>query len=386
MKKPSPALERKMECREPEFALHRPPFGEIVDYRKKFRKLKNIVVIGNGGSVTSFQALHGALAEKSGKRATVLSTMEPFRVTRVKKENPRANTLVMPVSKSGNNTDMLEASLQFLDYRMLAVTGGGALGKIAGIKGIPVIEHPDIAGRFSGMTASALAPAGICGLPVKEMFRGARKCYRGCAPSVEFRANDAKKLAFALYGWERRGFTEIFMPVYSSRLSEFLPLAGQLVHETLGKKGKGLSLLAGEAPEAQHHTLQRVFGGRRNAGILFLREEKFREKMRLKVPREIRRVKLHHSFLKSLDGLPCEKSLEFDFLGVQKTAKGKGIPSAEIRVERVSAESVGSLLAFLQYFAFYSALLRGVNAFNQPSVEKSKKTSFEMRKHFAGKK
>jgi len=385
-KKFSPGMEKRLQCKEPAFALHEPPFGEISSYRKKFRKKKNLLVLGNGGSITSFNAIYGALGHRAKKKASILNTMEPFSVLQAKKENPKSKTLVMPVSKSGNNIDMLEPLFQFLDYKMLAVTSGGALGKILEIRGIPFIEHPDIAGRFSGMTASALAPAGIAGLPVKEIFSGAKKSYKEFSPAVPIKENPAKRLALHFYGLERKGLTEIFMPVYSSQLSAFLPLARQLVHETLGKKGKGLSLLGGLAPEAQHNTLQRVFGGRKNISVLFLRTEKFEKDLRLKVPRELQRVKLHHSMLKSFHGLSHFKALEFDFLGVKETAGGKRVPCAEISVEKITPKTAGGLIAFMQYFAFYSALLRGVRPFTQPDVEKSKKKSIEFRKKFAGRK
>jgi glucose-6-phosphate isomerase len=45
---------------------------------------------------------------------------------------------------------------------------------------------------------------------------------------------------------------------------------------------------------------------------------------------------------------------------------------------------VGNFVAFWQLYAIYSALLRGVNAFDQPSVEASKLISFNKRLQFKG--
>ncbi len=377
--------EKTLSCKTPAFALHEPPIKEIEKYSKKFNKLKNLLVIGNGGSISSFNAIYGALKHKSKKNAQILNSMEPFAVLKAKKENPKSHTLVMPVSKSGNNIDMLEPLMQFIDYKMLAVTSNknSPLKQIIEIKKIPFIEHPNIAGRFSGMTASGLAPAGICKLPIKKIFSGAKKCYNECSPSVPIKENPAKKLALHFFELEKKGFIEIFMPIYSLQLSHMLPLAGQLVHETLGKKGKGLSLFGGIAPEAQHHSLQRVLGGKKNISVLFLRSEKPEKELKLKIPRELQRVKLHNSFLKTFQGQPYSKGLQFDFLGVKETIKRKRIPHAEISLQKVLPETIGGLIALLQYFAFYSALLRKVNPFNQPNVEKSKKKSIELRRKFA---
>jgi len=54
-------LDKIKSMEEPSFVSHEPDFGEIDKELERFRNLKNIVVMGNGGSINNTIAIHGAL-------------------------------------------------------------------------------------------------------------------------------------------------------------------------------------------------------------------------------------------------------------------------------------------------------------------------------------
>lgn len=374
-KKETPAFERNKEDIE-----------ALKKVLNRYRKYKNLILIGNGGSNTSFKAFHSALVPlDSKKKAFILTTMEPDLIEGIKSVFPRRKTLVMPVSKSGNTVGILEAMFAFEGYRMLPVTtpGSGALSTIASKQRLDIIPHAPVGGRFSGLTASALAPALFFDIDSEAIDNGARTMYKYCNPAVPLEKNPALQLAASLYLLEKKGYIEIFCPIYSSKLAGFQNLVVQLIHETVGKKGKGQTIFCADAPESQHHTNQRFFGGRKNVIGLFVTVEKQKDiESKVRVPVPVRSLRIRDGSLDDINGVPYAKALEFEFRGTWEDAIKHKIPCARISIDKVSPFSIGEFMAFWHYVAVYSAWLRDLDAFDQPQVESSKEISFRLRKEY----
>ena len=83
-----------------------------------------------------------------------------------------------------------------------------------------------------------------------------------------------------------------------------------------------------------------------------------------------------------MDGVPLSKSLEFEYKGTYEDAISKKIPCITITIDKIDEKSIGEYIAFWQYTAMYSAMIREINPFNQPEVEMSKEISFELRKNY----
>jgi len=132
----------------------------------------------------------------------------------------------MPISKSGETVGVLESLLYFMkrDYPVFAVTSDndGALRNIVERNDYGWIEHPDIGGRFSGLTETALVPAAFAGIDIREIRKGGEKMYEKISPQKQY--NPALNLASAFYDAEQNGYDEIFTPFYSTRLFGFYPL------------------------------------------------------------------------------------------------------------------------------------------------------------------
>ncbi|MBW2996760.1 hypothetical protein KY349_00295 [Candidatus Woesearchaeota archaeon] len=370
----------------PAFEQHKEDIEALKQALKKYRKYKNLILIGNGGSNTSFKAFHNALVHPdSKKKAFILTTMEPDLIEDIKSVFPRRKTLVMPVSKSGNTVGILEVMFAFEGYRMLPVTtpDSGALSTIAKKQSLDIIPHAPVGGRFSGLTASALAPALFLDIDAESIDNGARTMYKYCNPAVPLEKNPALQLAASLYLLEKKGFIEIFCPIYSSKLAGAQNLIVQLIHETVGKKGKGQTIFCADAPESQHHTNQRFFGGRKNVLGVFVTVGKQEDiESKVSVPDSVKSLKIRDGSLSDIDGVPYAKALEFEFRGTWEDAIKHKIPCAHINIDKVSPFSMGEFMAFWHYVAVYSAWLRDLDAFDQPQVETSKEISFRLRKEY----
>lgn len=360
---------------QPLFLTYEPDWQKLESVVAKYSHIKNILVVGHGGSITGILGLYQSLIRFATKRAYFLQTVDPDFITELKHELSPEDTLVIAVSKSGETTTQIEALLQFKDYSMLFVTGAGStLNQIAEKFNAEVFAHPVIGGRFTGFCEVMLLPALLCGLPVKEYFEGGRSFH------MQFNQNnDAWKLASVVWQLEQKGFVDVFMPFYSHYLFPWSLVIVQLCHESFGKEGKGGTYLAFEAPESQHHTNQRFFGGLKNILGLFIGVENFNASIKTEIGDGLQDIPFKTATLGSLNSINLSDSMRYELEGTFEDAVSQGIPSIKLLVESISPKQLGEFLAFWQMYAVYSSLLRKVDPFDQPQVEASKVLSFEKR-------
>lgn len=357
-------------------------FGDVEPDIERLKQLQDhdyskLVVVGNGGSITSFRALYYFFIEHVDIEVRIVTTQEPDYLNQVHRQSDPGETLVMPISKSGTTSSVIDATIFFLnrDYDMVPVTSDndGALRQIAEKRDLDWIEHRDVGGRFSGATETALAPAAVAGIDFEEVRKGAEKGYRkfsGDGPAWE--------LAKALESAEAEGYDKVLTPFYSSRLFGFYPLVVQLMHETVCKDGKGQTFLGDMGPEIQHHTNQRLFGGKQDMVTFFFRMNSY-ESVSLEVPEDIQEIEIKGRHLQDFDGMNLGDNLEHEMEGVRKALGDESMPRIFLTLEENSHAAVGELMAFLQIMAVYSAYLRDVDPYTQPDVEKSKKKALEQR-------
>ncbi len=374
----------------PDFVNHQPDFKALEKFAKKFKKFKNILLIGNGGSRTSSLAFYRCLANYRNKKKFIFITSgDPDKIARIKKDYTIKDTLILAVSKSGSNMNVLEALLLLPEYPVAVITQtdnkkNNTLYVLAQKKKWPIFPHPKVGGRFSAMTSSALIPAILMGLEVKKIYQGAKEGYAEYGYHNKIINNPALALANKLLRLEKKGYTEIFTAVYSEDLFGIFPLVVQLFHESVSKKGKGQTIFGDQAPEVQHHTVQRFFSGRRNVLGLFWGVKKMNEESMIKISQELEDIKLGDKTLKEINGLTGAEGMKFDREGLKQNAMDEKIPAGEIILDEITPLTIGKFIVFWQWLAVYSALLRKVNPFDQPGVEASKQISIKLKINRAG--
>lgn len=364
----------------PPFEQHVEDIASLRERLAPFQQYKNILLVGNGGSIWSLMCYWQALGNKvNGKTIIPLTDMEPDYLAIIKAKYTAADSLVVVVSKSGSTVGAVENIFTFWDYPMLFVTDPeGPIAQLAAVKQGTVIQHPTVGGRYSGFSSSAYVPAILLGLPVEAIEAGARAGYD------QFRIveenNPALQAALILNQLEEEGYTSIFMPIYSNFLQTFGMQVTQLFHESFGKEGKGMTVLAVQAPESQHHTNQRFFGGPKDMVGLFLHvNQQANDSLSITVPAGTSDITLRSGKMGDIDGLSLADAFHAEYVGTFTNASKQGIPLIDVAVSSVTGETVGELMAFWHYVTVFSSLLRGVDPYNQPEVEASKVISFEER-------
>lgn len=299
-------------------------------------KQKNIIVIGNGGSINNIIAIHNALKHKTKKKLYIIDSTENLDQYKSLK-----NSLLISISKSGSTANVIYSTKKLMKYHktLIISSKNSILHKLAEKNKLMFFPHPNVGGRYTAAHDNTLLPISI--LFSLKLAKKLRKDFDSTYKLLK-KNNIAKKIANMLYDAETKGYTEVFMPIYSKSLMGVGKLIRQLNHETYCKHQKGLTFLIADAPECQHHTNQRFFGGRKNI-VLFS-------------------IKLEQS---SKDG----KFLNLEHQGVFDTAVKKNIPSACLTLK---LDEIAKLIALWQFIVIYSAALRKVNPYDQPAVEESK--------------
>ena len=263
---------------EPWFATERADVGGMAAKLKAAEGKEHVVVVGNGGSIRNVWALYLAFFERGFSRK--LHLLDGTDMSGLFGELLRGdgafdpeNTLVVPVSKSGNTENVIQETALLMErgYPALAITSSGPskLAEMVAAARLDTFPHPDqVGGRFTAAQNNALLPlamldgdTALAG-EIDTAFAAAHGKLGAAAPLSE---NMAKHLALELWRAENAGYTEVFMPIYAHALSGVGELIVQLVHESYCKGGRGQTILWAGAPESQHHTNQRYFGGRRTS-------------------------------------------------------------------------------------------------------------------------
>jgi len=329
------------------------------------KEYKNIIVIGNGGSINPLLTLYNPFKDKK-KNLFVLNSEDPWLIKRYSKLN-KNNTLVIAISKSGETSSVVFNYLALQQYDSIVITASknSTLAKLAKARKAKIIlSDKNISGRFSGFSESSLLPLKLLNINTKEILKG----------SLKVDVQEAYKLAKFLYENEKKGYTTLYIPIYSVQLEPLFTMLSQLFHETFGKNKKGLTIYGGLAPETQHHSNQRFFGGRKDSQALFI-YVKSNSSFMLK-ENQVPKIKYKGYALNKITNLDFNDLVYKEFLGTVKTAIAKKIPSTSITTE-VNESNIGELLMFFYFVAYFSAKLRRVNPFDQPDVELSKKESLK---------
>ena len=360
----------------PSFHGYSPDYDKIFEIASKYSNTKNFIILGRGGSVTGIKTIFGALAKfVTSKKVFVIDTIDPEYINYIKRICKPEDSVVVAISKSGNTIDVLENLFCFQNYTKIIVAQGGTLRELAKNNELEFISHPEIGGRFSSGTESALLVASMIFIDIKQIVSGMNNFYND-----KKNLEKAKRLSSSLFIAEKQGYEEVYAPVYSEALSESCELFTQLMHESVCKQGQGQTFLFMRGPECQHHSNQRYFDGKKNILGLFTIVDNSREEISLEVDYKFSDMSVKGFELKILNGEKLQEALKHEYSGVKKHSDELKIPNATIIIDKITPFSLGELIGLWNYTAVYSSYLRGVDPFNQPGVEDSKNISIEERK------
>lgn len=351
---------------------------DFVDkYRNRFRKF---LLIGIGGSALGPQFLDRALRIPGQTPAIhFLDNTDPEGFVRTFREIDIAggleDTLTLVISKSGKTPETVNgmkvarhayqsAGLPFERHAIAITEPGSELDRLAAnwLQRFPVWEW--VGGRTSLFSPVGLVPAALLGFDWRLLLAGAREMDETTGPAnADAAANPALRLALA---WRhlgaRRDLTHQVVLPYSDRLSLLASYLQQLMMESLGKQGQGITVFGNKGSTDQHSYVQQLIQGRPDFFVAFVR---------VLCPRsnDLADIEVDEGGIQSADFLAAFQD------GTARALAAAGRPSFRLTIEGVSERTVGAVVALFERAVGYYAAMIGINAYDQPGVEGGKKAA-----------
>ena len=325
---------------------------ELVLFAEKNRdKYEKIVVLGVGGSALGARMLAEYF---DNEKLTVLDTLDPHAVEKTVKNIPLKKTLWIVVSKSGTTLETITLKNVLVpgipsENWAVVTEGGSALHEWGMAIGCPVFEMPkNIGGRFSVLTAVGLLPAVLAGIPIEKILKGAQKM-RDRVLCKDVAKNYAWQLASVIDSFGRE---KLVHWAYCSALKTFGAWWEQLLAESLGKKDRGITPIAAIGPSDQHSLLQLLTEGDDNFFSIFVRD-----------------TSIEHS--------PLGKIMNTELRATAQSLTELGRPNCVIDIANRNADTLGQLIVLWEMTVAFLGEIRGINAFDQPGVERGKQLTQE---------
>jgi glucose-6-phosphate isomerase len=337
-------------------------------------RFENIVVLGIGGSALGItcvrDALKGPLWNFSGKpRLFVVDNLDT--VADVEALVDLDRTLFVVISKSGTTPETMAQYFYFKqkvskeNFVFITDPESGELRRMGRAMSIPMLDIPEnVGGRFSVLSPVGLFPAALLGIDIEELLKGAEEMGARFT-KTEMELNLPFQFATAQYllEWERGVHMTVMMP-YSTRLYSLADWYRQLLAESIGKEGKGLTPIRALGVTDQHSQLQLYNEGPKDKLICFVEVEKGAD---LKVPT------VEVPDLKYLSGVSFHELMNTELKATQQALTEYKKPTVTITVPEVSAYELGQLFMFFEASIAFLGEYYRINAFDQPGVELGKK-------------
>ncbi len=351
-------------------------------------KFDTILVLGIGGSSLGLRCLLDALLgpaatindimkRRSFPKILVLDNVDPDEIVPILNEIDWRKTCVNVISKSGRTA---ETAAQFMIVRQLmeqrlgperwrdnvVITtdpSSGPLRALAVAEGIRTLPIPtNVGGRFSVLSAVGMFPAACAGIDVTEIMVGARKMLKICG-STALDDNPATALAAAAK-------TMTVMMPYCNALQRFGDWYVQLAAESLGKNGLGQTPLRAVGATDQHSQMQLFMDGPNNKVITIITVNQFHTV--LPIP------ETDNPDYQYLGGHDLSELLNTEARGTRQALQEVARPVIHLRLPRLDAQQLGQLIIAYEWSIAVSGELYGIDAFNQPGVERGKVLTREL--------
>ncbi|MFA5158981.1 MAG: bifunctional transaldolase/phosoglucose isomerase [Candidatus Omnitrophota bacterium] len=245
---------------------------EIDELQEKFfnDKIRDVVLLGMGGSSLAAEVLslilkkpaHKVKGALKGIRFHLLDTTDPVSILKVEKIVRYPSTVFLVGSKSGSTIETRSQYQYFFDRvkkfykgdenkaaeRFVIITDHGSpletLGRSKTFGGL-FLNPQDIGGRYSALSFFGLVPAALLGIDVRQVLADAQRFLDAMRSTKDISRNEGIALGILLGVLALKGKDKLTFWT-SPELASFADWAEQLIAESTGKDGKGITPVAGE--------------------------------------------------------------------------------------------------------------------------------------------
>lgn len=360
-------------------------FNSIKEMANEIKKEADVLVaIGIGGSYLGARAAIEYLSDyyntnKNGVEVIFVGNgLSEKYLSESLKYVENKNFYINVISKSGGTLEPAAAFDKFKSLcekkygkegaskRIIATTDKekGILKEEANREGYRTLVVPDdIGGRYSVLSAVGLLPIAAAGFDIDALMKGAEEA-REKWTVEELEKNDAMKYAILRNLYYNSGKDIEVFSTFTPNMKMFEEWLKQLFGETECKENKGIFPASLLLTADLHSMGQLMQEGKRNMFETFIMIDDDYNADRVKY-----NDKFYINDLNDIALRATEKA----------HADGK-VPVIEFRVNKQNEHTLGELFYFFEISCATSALILGVNPFNQPGVEEYKMNIKELLK------
>lgn len=352
--------------------------------KKLTNSLKYIVVVGIGGSNLGAKAIYDAIFGHYDlvdynrfPKIIFLDTQDSDVLVKINLLfdglTNKDQLIINAISKSGEtietatNLEVLFSILstkfgKIFDRFVLTTDKWSKMHNKATRLGIDTLAIPHIVGgRYSILSAVGLFPLALSGIDINKVRMGAVKMRKICVNSSVFKSPAAIS-ASVLYQHSLHGKhinnNFIFLP----QLESLGKWYRQLMGESVGKDGKGITPIISIGSADLHSVGQLYFGGPKDKFTTFIYNEN--DESEINVP-SVTVLGL----VPAIKGKSTRKIMRAIIDGTKNAYRKQGLPYVEVVFDGVGEEELGAFMQFKMIEMMYLGNLMGVNAFDQPHVE-----------------
>ncbi len=345
---------------------------KVIEFCKENKHFKGMIYLGMGGSALGPQLIGGVFKEENSPDFRVLDNTDPETFYRLVKElgDNLKNYLIVTVSKSGGTreTDNLlndfkahfrEKKWEFSNNAVCITTPGSKLEeKATSEKWLEVFYMWDwVGGRTSVASVVGLLPLVFLGKNSNDFLEGLKSADK----SGRRRAYHNPALLMALELYQNKLIQEkrqlVVLP-YKDKLELFPKYLQQLIMESLGKTEEGIAVYGNKGSSVQHSYLQQLMEGPDNFTVNFINIRNF-----IQIPQVLPNGNYTGDYLFAFQ------------LGTANALAEEGRKSIAISLPELNEFYLGFLIGLYERITGFYASFAGINAYNQPAVEKGKAAS-----------
>ncbi len=349
------------------------------------RGIRNIVVIGIGGSSLGTRAIDTLLrhtSSRNGRRLVFFENVDPLEISDNLADLRFEESFFIMISKSGSTIETtshvkfllahFEVSIdseRFREHFAFITDADSPLDQFGKDAEVPVFHIPhNVGGRFSVLSAVGLLPLRLLGYDTRALLAGA-----GALKNSFFeRKEDLLVLKAHHYAKHHKEVPINVLFSYGSSFRDFNAWYVQLWGESLGKKRSdgthvGLTPVGIIGSIDQHSFLQLLIEGPRDKTVTMIKVDDFEKEI------EIPDISLPHiEKTDYINGHTFQELLNAQCDATMESIMQQGISVDEIEMGRLDEYNVGYLIMYYELLTSLCGHFLGVNTYDQPGVELGK--------------
>lgn len=344
--------------------------------------IKNIVVIGIGGSSLGIKAVDSLLKTKKGERELFFfENSDPVDISRTLSKLTKEESLFIVISKSGSTIETTSIFKTVISHfaldldgadreRVMVITdAGSSLSQFAGAYGIKEFNIPEnVGGRFSVLSAVGIVPLTLAGYDTKALLGGADAFLERFLAKEEMHL--LEKACFYYEHAKQNPINVLFS--YANDLENLTKWYVQLWGESLGKidafeNSVGMTPIGLIGAVDQHSFLQLLIEGPKDKTVTFIGIDDFENGL------TIPDVSLKH-----IEKTDFVNSKTFNALinaqcdATRQSLVQSGVAVDSIVLDKVDEANIGTMIIYYELLTSLVGAMLMVNTYDQPGVELGK--------------